>query len=249
MIRNHTNGASASAVDAMMALLAVAVCAASALAASRSCAAGVAAPPLEIGGRAASRLLVNQVRPHYPPLARINYIRGHVRLLVTVGCDGRVDSVHVLRGHPFLALAALEAIRRWIYRPFVTPSGPAAFQTHVDVDFSLLGQRGEAARLPPKPEKFLERGIEPPRLRGAPPASGGSDVVSMRLLVNRDGRVVDCTLLSGTQGQFETARKVVSRWRFQPARWGNLSVPWYVDVKVSVPDASSRRPAVALNGR
>ncbi|MGH9326284.1 MAG: TonB family protein [Terriglobia bacterium] len=194
----------------------------------------------------AHRLLLNEVRPKYPPLAQINYIHGHVRLLVTVACDGRVKSIHVLRGHPFLALAALKAIRRWVYRPFMTRSGPAEFQTMVDVNFSLVSPNLE--NFPPQPDKFVARAVQPPRVRhkAARPAAAGA-VARLRVLVDKKGHVVDSTLLSGTPAEFTAAKKVVARWNFQPARWGNLSVPWYADVNVPVQSSlRSRGPEQAV---
>lgn len=238
--------ASAPAAETLAAVLALLLCGTPAR--SKSCSA-LSGAPLEIGGRAASRLLLNRVKPNYPPIARINYIRGHVRLLVTVGCDGKVASAHVLHGHPFLALAALQAIRRWVYRPFITPSGPSPFQTRVDVNFSLAVPHS-VGRFPPRPEEFLERGIQPPRLRSDPPktaAPAGS--ITVRVLVNSKGRVADCTLVSGNPQQFEAAKRIVSRWRFQPAKWGNLKVPWYIDIKLPAGHPASPTPAVALVGR
>lgn len=179
---------------------------------------------------------MSQARPAYPPLARINFIRGNVSLLLTVNCAGKVQQAHVVQGHPFLAIAALQAIRKWIYHPFITPSGPAAFQTTVKVDFSLLGM-GET-RFPPQPEKFLARGVKPPQPPKAVKKPEKSEaVVQMRVLVNDKGRVVDASPLSGTPAQFEQARRTVAQWKFKAARWGNLTVPWYVDLEVPVKNA------------
>lgn len=216
-------------------LLAIMVFAASGRA--RVCVFSSPAQPFEIGRRTADQLLLNEVQPAYPPLARINYIRGHVRLLVTVDCNGRVESIHVLRGHPFLAIAALNAIQRWVYRPFVTRLGPARFQTTVDVNFSLLSPNVQ--NFPPQPEQFVARGVQPPRVAStAAPVTGSATVVRLRVLVNKKGRVVDSTPLSGTPAQFEAAKKMVARWKFEPAHWGNLSVPWYADVDVPVRSTS-----------
>ncbi|MGH9357843.1 MAG: hypothetical protein ACRD1O_01550 [Terriglobia bacterium] len=49
----------------------------------------------------------------------------------------------------------------------------------------------------------------------------GGDAV----LVSGKGRVVDSTPLSGTAGESGEAEKIVSLWKFKPARWGNLDVP------------------------
>ena len=59
--------------------------------------------PVALESKTASKLLVKQVTPEYPSIARVNYIRGQVRMLITVGPSGRVSLAHVVQGHPFLA--------------------------------------------------------------------------------------------------------------------------------------------------
>src|SRR5216117_704851 len=70
-----------------------------------------------LDSKSASRMLVNEVKPEYPALAKVNYIQGAVRMQLRVTREGRVVEAHVVRGHPFLAEAALQAVRRWMYRP------------------------------------------------------------------------------------------------------------------------------------
>lgn len=190
--------------------------------------------PFQVDPHTATRLLLSESRPAYPPLARINYIHGDVSLLLTVNCAGRVEDAHVVRGHPFLAVAALQAIRKWIYHPFVTRSGPAEFQTMVNVNFALLSRNFK--QFPPQPEKFLARRVHPPQPPPSVKAAGAKDVIRMRVLVNAKGRVVDCTQLSGTPAQFSAAERIVSQWKFKPARWGTLSVPWYTNIGVAPQD-------------
>ncbi len=98
---------------------------------------------LVLNSREASRLIVDQVRPEYPPLAKVNYIQGPVRIQLLVARGGRVAEAHVIRGHPFLAAEALKAV-------------------------------------------------------------------------------------------FAAARKNLEHLKFQPARWGNHPVPWYIDLEVPV---------------
>lgn len=209
---------------------------------------GCAAPGAgveKLGRQAATRLLVSEPRPSYPPVARINYIHGSVSLVLTVDCSGRVEAAHVLRGHPFLAAAALRAIKKWIYRPFETRSGPTPFETTVDVNFALLSRNFN--RLPPKPEQFVARAVRPPEPPpGVKQATAGA--VRMRVLVNAQGRMVDSTLLSGSTAQYEAAQRVVSRWRFRPARWGTLSVPWYLNVAVPMSAVQIADPPITPVG-
>ncbi|MDE3180292.1 MAG: energy transducer TonB [Acidobacteriota bacterium] len=223
-------------------LLDVLSCAPAAWGATPTCSAAPGATPLQVDQRTATRLLMSETRPTYPPLARINYIHGDVSLLLTVGCTGRVQSVHVVRGHPFLAAPALQAIRKWIYRPFVTHAGPSEFQTVVNVNFALLSRN--LKQLPPNPDKFLARRVRPPELPPGAKNSRSQDAVHMRVLVNAIGRAIDFSLLSGNPADFNSAKSMVSGWEFKPAKWGTLSVPWYMEV--SVPPKSNPAPAAAI---
>jgi TonB family protein len=196
---------------------------------------------LRLDRREAKKLLLSGTKPSYPSLARINYIRGRVQLLATVDCQGKVQELHVIRGHPFLAAAALEAIRRWVYKPFETQGRPAAFKTLIDVNFSLVSSNLTLPNLPPQPEKFLARGVSPPELvsdQGIEGANASS--VRLRVLVSKKGRVVDSTLLSGNDEELAAARTIVAHWKFRPARWGHLDVPWYTNVSVPVYETRSK---------
>jgi hypothetical protein len=151
-------------------------------------------------------------------------------MLVTVTRAGRVSFAHVLRGHPFLAASALQAIRQWVYRPLETASGPAEFQTMVDVNFSLRNIRAD--RLPPDAEQDLNWQVRPPEALDVPTGAKSADSVRMRVLVNDRGQAIDATPLTGRPSLFPAARQRIEKWEFRPARWGNLKVPWYVDVTV-----------------
>jgi TonB family protein len=208
--------------------------------------------PVELNRKMASRLLVSQVAPEYPSIARVNYIRGQVRMLVTVARSGRVSFAHVLQGHPFLAASALQAIRQWVYQPLVTASGPAEFQTLVDVNFNLRNMKVD--RLPPDPDQDLTRQVRPPEAVETPQGATSADCVHMRVLVNDLGRAIDATPLTGRPSLFPAARQRIEGWEFRPARWGNLKVPWYVDVTVPMDgvepsEDKSESPSAAPTGR
>jgi TonB family protein len=63
------------------------------------------------------RAIVRKVSPTYPELARRMHLGGTVVLLVTVQPDGAVSSTKVESGHPLLASAAEDAVRRWHFAP------------------------------------------------------------------------------------------------------------------------------------
>lgn len=198
------------------------------------CAIAQSNPPVQqprvIDAREATRLLINQSKPDYPAVAHDNYIQGQVQVELTVGADGHVRKAHVLHGHPLLAASALKSVHSWVYRPFVTPSGPTPFSTLVKVVFDL--NKREHTEFPATPERDLEQQIKLPEVAEQPADPQGSSSVRLRVLVAEDGRVIDSTLLSGPVALLAAAQNNLAQWKFQPARWGNMAIPWYLEVTV-----------------
>ena len=60
-----------------------------------------------------SRKLMERAAAPYPPLARSMALSGTVRVEALVSPDGSVKSVEIKGGHPVLAQAAANAVRRW----------------------------------------------------------------------------------------------------------------------------------------
>jgi TonB family protein len=60
-----------------------------------------------------TRRVLSRVTPQYPELARSMRIEGTVKVLVTVGVNGRSTSIKLVGGHPLLAKAATAAIEKW----------------------------------------------------------------------------------------------------------------------------------------
>lgn len=62
---------------------------------------------------AAPRKLVERPAAPYPPLARSMALQGIVKVEALVAPDGSVKNVEIKGGHPVLAQAAVNAVRRW----------------------------------------------------------------------------------------------------------------------------------------
>jgi TonB family protein len=58
-----------------------------------------------------------RVQPEYPELARKMNITGTVKVQVVVSPNGTVKDAKVVGGHPVLAGAALDAVRKWRFEP------------------------------------------------------------------------------------------------------------------------------------
>ncbi len=63
------------------------------------------------------RKVTNRVTPDYPEMARRMSLKGIVRVDVTVGSNGVVKTVDVKGGHPVLAQAAVNAVKKWKWEP------------------------------------------------------------------------------------------------------------------------------------
>lgn len=71
--------------------------------------------PLAWGQEESSRKVKSKVAPAYPELARRMNISGVVKVEVTVAANGSVKNTKLVGGHPLLANAALEAVKKWRY--------------------------------------------------------------------------------------------------------------------------------------
>ena len=60
-----------------------------------------------------SRKVKVRVAPIYPSLARQMNISGVVKVQVTVAANGTVKTTKLIGGHPLLANAALDAVKKW----------------------------------------------------------------------------------------------------------------------------------------
>jgi protein TonB len=93
--------------------------------------------PVRVGGSITAPRLLQRVPPDYPLVAQHAQIEGVVILEATVGPDGRVDDVKVLRSHSILDAAAVEAVEQWVYEPLMLNGQAYPFVLTVTVSFSL----------------------------------------------------------------------------------------------------------------
>jgi protein TonB len=95
--------------------------------------------PVRVGGQIKPPRKLNDAPPVYPNLARESRVQGVVILEATIGPDGSVDNVKVLRGIPLLNDAAVDAVRKWRYSPTLLNGVPVPVIMSVTVNFTLGG--------------------------------------------------------------------------------------------------------------
>ncbi len=95
---------------------------------------------VRVSSGVAQGLLIRQVKPQYPTLARQARIQGTVVLRAVIGKDGTVQDLRVVSGHPLLTKAAIDAVKQWLYRPYYLNDEPMAVDTQINVNFTLASE-------------------------------------------------------------------------------------------------------------
>ncbi len=82
-------------------------------------------------------LLIRQIAPVYPPIARANHIQGTVVLRAAIGKDGRIAKLTAVSEPKELIPAAMGAVQQWQYRPYFLYGEPVEVDTQITVNFHL----------------------------------------------------------------------------------------------------------------
>jgi TonB family protein len=89
----------------------------------------ISGPPA-LGQEQIDRKVRSKVAPVYPDLAKRMNITGVVKVQITVAASGLVKEAKIMGGHPVLANAALEAVKKWRFE-----SGPEGSTGIVEFHF------------------------------------------------------------------------------------------------------------------
>jgi protein TonB len=82
----------------------------------------------------------NKIRgkaPKYPLDAMSAHIEGRVVLRATISDSGDVEELCVSQGPAMLQQAAVDAVKRWKYKPFALNGQLVEVKTQINVDFAL----------------------------------------------------------------------------------------------------------------
>jgi periplasmic protein TonB len=92
---------------------------------------------VRISGGVMAGMLVSKVDPVYPEAARSAGVQGFVVLSARIGKDGHVVSLSAVSGPPALQASAIDAVKQWVYRPFLLNGDPVEVDTTITVNFNL----------------------------------------------------------------------------------------------------------------
>jgi len=88
--------------------------------------------------------LIKKVEPIYPPLANQTHVSGKVTLRCVIARDGTVKEIQVIKGHPLLIQAAVDAVSQWKYKPLLLNGEAVEVETTVDINFVLPNKQKKA---------------------------------------------------------------------------------------------------------
>jgi protein TonB len=92
-----------------------------------------------ISAGVAGGLLIQRAAPVYPQIAKEAHISGTVVIQATISKTGTILNPHAVSGPTMLQSYAIDAVKRWRYRPYVLDGAPVEVQTTVSVTFAPAG--------------------------------------------------------------------------------------------------------------
>lgn len=164
--------------------------------------------------------VIKSVRPVYPLTAVEKGIYGQVLLRILVSETGEVESAEVVSGDELLRQAALDAIKQWKFEPYVEGGKPIPVRTAIPINFDkplrVENTPGKPVVLPADfAAGMLVHQVNPvfPALARMGRRNGR---VVLHVLITKDGRVRDLTVVSGPKEFRQGTIDAVKQWRFKP---------------------------------
>ena len=93
--------------------------------------------PTSVPAQKMQNNLITKVPPVYPPEAKAAKIQGKVVLEAVIGTDGHVENLKVVSGPKELQQSSLDAVRQWVYKPYMVDGNPVEVTTTINAIYSL----------------------------------------------------------------------------------------------------------------
>ena len=81
------------------------------------------------------RYVKKQVTPSMPPEAKAQGVSGPVKVDVVLSKNGYLAKARVIEGHPLIRQAALDALRRWQFKPYQRDRAPVDVRSEIAINF------------------------------------------------------------------------------------------------------------------
>jgi len=95
------------------------------------------ASPKAVSEAEARAHLKQKLDPTYPPIAKAAQIQGNVLLSVVIEANGNTSTEKAVSGPPMLVSAALDAVKKWQFAPFMLNGAAIPVTTTLTIPFHL----------------------------------------------------------------------------------------------------------------
>ncbi|MCU1329459.1 MAG: outer rane transport energization protein TonB [Bryobacterales bacterium] len=95
------------------------------------------ANPMFVSESAARQRVKVRVDPEYPATARQFKISGDVVAQITIGTDGKVESLDDAKGNMILQSSVKTVVRKWVFMPYLVEGKAVRFKTSLSFNFRL----------------------------------------------------------------------------------------------------------------
>ena len=168
-----------------------------------------------------------------------------MKLLVSE--TGDVENVEVVSGDPILAKAAVDAVKKWKFKPFIKNGKPVKVFTKMPLDFAFSDKISDT-RPPVSSDNVTTQkrvqvaqgvslGLLVHKVTPVYPATARQDhvqgAVLLRAVIGKDGRIHELTPISGPKELVGAAIGAVQQWRYKPYMLNNEPVEVETQVVVN----------------
>lgn len=185
-------------------------------------------------------------------------MQGEVRVKLFVDEAGDVTDAQVIEGDDVFKKSAIDAAKKWKFKPFIRNGKPIKVATIINMDFAVNGNAqdveqplGAKLPAPTDPGKSADPGNVTKRVRMSQGVSEGMLVhkvqptyppearmnhvqgsVVLRAIIGKDGEVHDLKVISGPSELVQSAMGAVRQWRYRP--YYLMGEPVEVDTLITV---------------
>lgn len=200
--------------------------------AAASSASSTAAPSLPASVPDSTTLVPIKIeKATYPDEAQHAGLQGQVIVKILVSEKGDVEAVEVVSGDAILARAAVEAVRKWKFKPFIKGGRPIRTSTQIPFDFAFSDKVTD--KVPPSPttnnasegtpvriSQGVSQGLLIHKVQPVYPIAARSNhvqgMVLLKAVIGKDGRIAELTPVSGPPELIPSAVGAVQQWRYRP---------------------------------
>jgi TonB family protein len=171
---------------------------------------------------------VSKPAPVYPQAAREQALQGQVVIQLEISESGDVESATTVSGEPILAEAAVEAMQKWKFKPYIKDGKAVRVRVKMPHNFAFQelvtkSKESESARQDPVKLRVAQGVIDGNKIYDVapvyPPEARRRHIqgeVQLRATIGRDGLIHNLEAISGPEELRQAAMGAVQQWRYRP---------------------------------